>query len=273
MASFPSQAGTAENRDLGTARHWLIRAATLALAVTATSATSLACSVPKEMTRLSVPLVKFAAAVHDKVPLTIIALGSSSTAGAGASNPMKSYPARLQIELSSIWPNEKIQVINAGVGGQLANDMVARLDKDVLSKKPQLVIWQTGVNDAVRGVPIDAFKRTLAAGIERVVKAGSDIVLIDQQYYPKYEKLKNGPLYLTAIREVAQQYRVPVVQRYRIMKHLLDSRQFTTLTMLSPDQFHLNDTSYSCLGKLLAESLRGAATTTTVEPMLEGKRL
>ena len=59
------------------------------------------------------------------------------------------------------------------------------------------------------------------------------------------------------------------------MKHLLDSHQFTTLTMLSPDQFHLNDTSYDCLGKLLAESLRGAVTTTTttVEPVLDGKRL
>jgi acyl-CoA thioesterase I len=273
MASVSSQAAARKIRHLGTGNTWLTRAAALAAAITVTSVASLACTVPKEMTRLSAPLVKFSAALHDKVPLTIIALGSSSTAGAGASNPMNSYPARLQVELSTIWPNEKIQVINAGIGGQLAGDMVARLDKDVLSKKPQLVIWQTGVNDAVRGVPVDAFKKTLAAGIDRVLKAGSDIVLIDQQYYPKYEKLKNGPLYLTAIREVAQQYRVPVVQRYRIMKHLLDSQQFTTLTMLSPDQFHLNDTSYSCLGKLLAESLRGAATTTTVEPVLEGKRL
>jgi acyl-CoA thioesterase-1 len=174
----------------------------------------------------------------------------------------------------AILPDEKVQVINAGVGGQLASDMVARLDKDVLSKSPQLVIWQTGVNDAIRGVPLDAFRKTLITGIERVQKARIDLVLIDQQYYPKFDKLQNAQLYLAAIRDVAQQYRVPVVQRFRIMKHLLDSHQFTTMTMLSADQFHLNDTSYDCLGKLLAESLRGAAaTTTTVEPALNGKRL
>lgn len=226
------------------------------------------------MTRLSLPLAKFAAAVHDSAPLKIIALGSSSTAGAGASNSSKSYPARLQTELNRLWPDQKVSVINAGVNGQLASDMVARLDKDVVAKKPQLVIWQTGVNDAIRGVPIDAFRKTLATGIDRIQKARIDMVLIDQQYYPRFEKLKNGPLYLTAIREVAQQFRVPVVQRFRIMKHLLDSNQFTTMTMLSRDQFHLNDSSYECLGKLLAESLRGAAmTTTTVEPVSDGKRL
>lgn len=243
-------------------------------AATCIAAPALSCTVPKEMTRLSLPLTKFAAAVHDSAPLTIIALGSSSTAGAGASNATKAYPARLQAELNRIWPDQKVRVVNAGVNGQLASDMISRLDKDVLSKKPQLVIWQTGVNDAIRGIPIDVFKKSLATGIARVQKANTDIVLIDQQYYPKFDKVKNGPLYLAAIREIAQQYRVPVVQRFRIMKHLLDSRQFTTVTMLSPDQFHLNDMSYDCLGKLLAESLRGAATTTTtVEPVLDGKRL
>lgn len=237
------------------------------------------CTVPREMTKLSLPLPNLAAAVNDDVngnnaPLRIVAIGSSSTAGAGATSPTKSYPARLQLELSRLWPDEKIQVINAGVNGQLASDMVARLDKDVLAKSPQLVIWQTGVNDAIRGVPIDAFKKSLMAGIERVQRARIDLVMIDQQYYPKFDKLKNGAQYLTAIRDVAHQYRVPVVQRFRIMKHLLDSHQFTTMTMLSSDQFHLNDQSYDCLGKLLAESLRGAtATTTTVEPVLDGKKL
>jgi acyl-CoA thioesterase-1 len=220
------------------------------------------------------PLARFAAAAQDAAPLKIVALGSSSTAGAGASNQNKSYPARLQVELDQVWPSQHVRVVNAGINGHLASDMVARLDKDVLSQKPQLVIWQTGVNDAIRGVPIDAFRKVLAAGIERVHKANIDVLLIDQQYYPKFEKVKNGPLYIAAIREVAQQLRVPVLQRFSIMKHLIDSKQFSVAALLSADQFHLNDTSYQCLGKLLAESLRGAAaTTTTVEPASGGKRL
>lgn len=243
------------------------RALTCALGLTLTSlllapsaAQAGGCTAPVELIKLGAPLPKLMASVKTGEPLTIVALGSSSTSGAGASSRAFSYPARLEKELRTAWPKNDVRVINAGVGGQLAVHMVARIDKDVLSRKPQLVIWQTGVNDAIKGVPLEKFTALLRQGMDRFRQAGVDVVLIDQQYYPRFKKLKDGPLYLAAIRDVAGQYGVPVVQRFRIMQHLIDSAQFTTATMLSPDQFHLNDSSYGCLGHLLAESLRSAAT-------------
>jgi acyl-CoA thioesterase I len=217
------------------------------------------CTAPVELIKLQAPLPKLAASIKTNTPLTIVALGSSSTSGAGASSRAFSYPSRLEKELRAVWPNNDVHVVNAGVGGQLAVHMVARIDKDVLSRNPQLVIWQTGVNDAIKGVPLDKFTSQLRLGMDRFRKAGVDVVLIDQQYYPRFKKLKDGPLYLAAIRDVAAQYGVPMVQRFRIMQHLIDTAQFTTATLLSPDQFHLNDSSYGCLGHLLAESLRSAA--------------
>lgn len=214
---------------------------------------------PPELITLSAPLPKLLQAVHAGTPLTVVALGSSSTSGAGASSRAHSYPARLERELRAAWPKSDVRVINAGVGGQLASHMIARIDKDVLARKPQLVIWQTGVNDAIKGVPLDVFREQLRIGMDRFRKAGVDVVLIDQQYYPSFKKLKDGPLYLTAIREIAVQYGVPMVQRFRIMQHLIDSAQFTPATLLSEDQFHLNDRSYDCLSHLLAQSLRAAA--------------
>lgn len=213
-----------------------------------------------DLIKLQAPLPKLLAAVRTEVPLTIVALGSSSTSGAGASSSAHSYPARLEKELRAVWPKSGVRVINAGVGGQLARHMIARIDKDVLSRKPQLVIWQTGVNDAIKGVPLDKFTEQLRNGMDQFRRAGVDVVLIDQQYYPSFKKLKDGPLYMAAIRDVAAQYGAPVVQRFRIMQHLIDSAQFTTATLLSADQFHLNDRSYDCLGHLLAQSLRSAAT-------------
>ena len=218
------------------------------------------CTAPVELIKLQAPLPKLLAAVRTEAPLTIVALGSSSTSGAGASSSAHSYPARLEKELRTVWPKNAVRVINAGVGGQLARHMIVRIDKDVLSRKPQLVIWQTGVNDAIKGVPLDKFKDQLRNGMDQFRRAGVDVVLIDQQYYPSFKKLKDGPLYMAAIRDVATQYGAPVVQRFRIMQHLIDSAQFTTATLLSSDQFHLNDRSYDCLGHLLAQSLRSAAT-------------
>lgn len=220
-----------------------------------------ACTVPSDLSQFSAPLPHLAAAVRGGKPVTIVALGSSSTKGAGASNPAKSYPARLQDALHVAWPKQQVQVINAGINGQLATDMVARIDKDVVARKPQLVIWQTGVNDAIKNVPVDTFKLTLRAGVARLLQSGADVVLVDHQFYPRFETLKSGPAYLAAIREIAAEYKVPLVQRYRIMKYLVESHQFSVVTMLSADQFHLNDRSYDCLGKLLSEQLRRAADT------------
>lgn len=188
-----------------------------------------------------------------------MALGSSSTWGTGASSPAHSYPARLETELRAAWPTSDVRVINAGVAGQLARHMLARIDKDVAPHKPQLVLWQTGVNDAIRGVPIETYKQQLESGIERFRALGADVVLIDHQYYPRFAKLKNGPLYVSTMRDVASQRSVPVVRRFAIMQHLIESAQFTTATLLSSDQFHLNDRAYDCLGRLLARSLRSAA--------------
>lgn len=152
-----------------------------------------------------------------------------------------------------------MRVVNAGIAGQLARHMLARIDKDVAPHTPQLVIWQTGVNDAVRGVPIDTYRQQLRGGIERFRALGADVLLIDHQFYPRFAKLKNGPLYVSTMRDVAAQLGVPVVKRFAIMKHLIESAQFTTATLLAADQFHLNDRSYDCLGRLLAQSLRSAA--------------
>jgi len=228
--------------------------------------------VPRELVELHAPLPKLAGAFNAHEPIRIVALGSSSTWGSGATSPQRTYPARLEQELRASWPKGDVRVINAGVRGQLARDMVARIDRDVAPFAPQLVLWQTGVNDAIRGVAIDSYRQQLAAGIERLHGLKADVVLIDQQFYPGFAKLKNGPLYMSTLRDVAARYDVPVMQRFAIMKHLISSAQFTTASLLSPDQFHLNDRSYDCLGRLLAQSLRSAAAPPVHEQAADDKK-
>jgi acyl-CoA thioesterase I len=70
----------------------------------------------------------------------IVAIGSSSTTGAGASDPTHTYPARLAEELRLRWPRLTVRVINSGVGGETAEEMLARFERDVLPYSPQLFI-------------------------------------------------------------------------------------------------------------------------------------
>jgi acyl-CoA thioesterase I len=56
----------------------------------------------------------------------IVALGSSSTAGAGASSAEATYPSRLMAELARRFPTQSVIVHNRGIGGERAIDMLTR---------------------------------------------------------------------------------------------------------------------------------------------------
>jgi acyl-CoA thioesterase I len=215
------------------------------------------CEAPASLVRFNAPLPKFAAALAASEPVHIVALGSSSTQGIGASSPKFRYPVRLQAELQRRFPDSKITVDNLGIGGQLATDMLPRITKSVLPRHPTLVIWQTGVNDAMRHVDLEAFRRTVLRGIDRLQKNGIDVVLLDMQYFPRAEKVHDFARYLIAMRQIAEARKVPIVQRYAIMKHLVTSAQFTARQLLASDLFHPNDVTYGCLGRLMADALQG----------------
>ena len=99
---------------------------------------------------------RFLARLDQSRSLKIVAIGSSSTAGAGASAPGNAYPDQLEEDLARMFPGHVIDVVNAGANGQEVPDMLARLDKDVLALKPDLVIWQFGSNGLLRGRPCPA---------------------------------------------------------------------------------------------------------------------
>lgn len=216
------------------------------------------CRAPAEVLTLEAPLPVLCRAIAAGAPVRIVALGSSSTEGAGASSSAHTYPARLEAALRERFPGLDFAVANRGKGGQLLTDMMARLDTDALAGKPTLVILQTGVNDAIRNVDRARFEADLVAGIERIRAAGADLILLDQQYYPKAATVIGYKDFLQIVRQVGARYKVPVFRRYELMAHLVNSAQYKVEDLLSADLFHQNDTSYQCLGSTLADALKAS---------------
>src|SRR5579883_1944166 len=124
------------------------------------------CGIPPELTSLGAPLPRTAARLAAGGPLTIVAFGSSSTEGYGATRPEFSYPSRLAAVLQARFPAVPIRVVNRGVSGEVASQMLARLDRDVLAEKPDLVIWQLGTNAVLHerdpAVEIEVARRGIA---------------------------------------------------------------------------------------------------------------
>jgi lysophospholipase L1-like esterase len=235
-----------------------VAAALLVTAVPAIAQTPV-CETPANIVRLNSTLPRVAAKIAAGQPVTIVAIGSSSTAGAGASTPANSYPSRLQVFLSEQFPRQKFTVINRGVNGEEIKDMLTRFDSTVLSEKPDLVLWQLGTNSVLRDHPIDQ-GAAIREGINRIKQAGADVVLIDPQYAPKViAKVRCGDM-VKLIGATAKSENVQLFQRYELMRHWHDVGRMPFETFISADGLHLNDWSYNCWAKGLANAIAEAAT-------------
>ena len=199
-------------------------------------------------------------ALQETGALTIVALGSSTTEGSGASAHDKSYPAVLQAELRRRFPQAEINVINKGVGGQSAYDMLLRMEADVIEQKPSIVIWQTVVNDAIRDTGEDKVAKILRKGIRKVQAAGIDMVMMDLQWLPREERYPHYDDYRALLAKTTREHGVSVFPRHAMMKNWAKSKQFTSEELVGMDGLHMIDASYRCLAIRIADGIASALT-------------
>ncbi len=217
---------------------------------------------PDEMTRFKVTLPYTARAMRRGEALVIVAIGSSSTQGVGASDQAHTYPALLAEELQRRWPHLAVTVLNKGVGGERAKQMLARFTRDVLPYRPQLVIWQTGSNQVLTSEDVHGYEQTIREGIARLKEASMDVILMDPQYA---QRMLEHPLHKTivdTIGKVSTDLQVAVFQRFAVMRYWVTNGQYSIDDIITRDQLHMNDVSYHCIAHLLADSLASAALTT-----------
>lgn len=97
-----------------------------------------------------------------------------------------------------------IKPIPAGISGHKSNDMLARLDKDVISKKPDWMTVSCGVNDVwhgARGVPLEDYKKNMTEIVDKAQAAGIKVMIltatvIRETDTPENQKLKDYNVFL-----------------------------------------------------------------------------
>jgi len=216
------------------------------------------CDVPQELIRLDHPLTHVARKLALRQPLVIVAIGSSSTAGAGASAPAANYPSRLNEELSRRFPGQPIVVINRGVNGEEVGDMLRRFD-EAMAVKPDLVLWQLGTNSVIRNHPFNDHGAAIRVGLDKIRLTGADVVLIDPQYAPKVIAKPGVAAMVDLISLTAKQEDVDLFHRFAVMEHWASADHLGFETFVSPDGLHMNDWSYACMAKGLGLAIAEAA--------------
>lgn len=187
--------------------------------------------------------------------LTIVAIGSSSTLGVGASSSDAAWPARLEAELRRRLPQADITVANRGKLREPAVAMVKRMSADALTAKPDLVIWETGTAEAVRNIGAEPFAAALEDGAERILASGAELVLMTPQFSRETARLIGYQPYIEAMGNLSVRADVLIFPRYDVMRHLVETNQLQ-LEGLSPAQAAATaDRVYDCIARQVARVL------------------
>ncbi len=222
------------------------------------------CAAPTELTRLMNPLVRTGKRLSGGEPIKIIAIGSSSTAGAGASSDANTYPSRLATELSELYPYQAFTVINRGVNGDEARGMLARFEREVIAEKPDLVLWQVGTNSVLRDDPIAPAGTLISEGLKRLKATGADVILVDPQFAPKVLAKADAANMVDLLAHAAKAQHVDLFRRFAVMRHWRQESRIPFEVFISSDELHMNDWSYGCIAKLLASAIAEAASRSTL---------
>jgi hypothetical protein len=194
------------------------------------------CAVSSKLINLGAPLIRSGEAIAQGKALIILATGSSSTQGIGASSPALSYPSRLRRELQDTFPAIPIEVINRGRKGQDAGEELARLRQDLNDEHPDLVIWQVGTNALLRHESLPTDEGLIAQGVEEMKQQGVDVVLMDMQYAPRVLARDWGEMERT-IATVARREHVGYFRRFEIMREWHQAGESQRPALIGPEQW------------------------------------
>jgi hypothetical protein len=220
------------------------------------------CDVPGYLLFGDTALNRAGAAVKNQKRLNIAVFGTASSIVSGGGNN-KAYPARLEARLQSRLPGVAVEVKAIIRPRQTVAEMAGGLDSLLKEAKPDLVIWQAGTVDAMRGVETDTFRNELQDGVETLQNGGADVVLMNMQYSPRTESIIALSAYADNMRVVARDRDAPLFDRLAIMRHWSDTGVFDLYAATKNPA--MAERVHDCIGRALASMIIDAAQLGAVE--------
>lgn len=175
----------------------------------------------------------------------IIAMGDSITQAGG-------YLRVMDAVFAQQYPNLKIPgIVNVGIGGQKAEDMVKRFEKDVVSKKPAVVTINVGINDVWHRMDKPHDEEVLkeyARNVERMVKMAQNAkirvylvspTIIEED--PKAEGNVRLAKYIAAGKDIARRNKCEYVDLHALFLKAIEqnARKAKGKRFLTTDGVHM----------------------------------
>ncbi len=205
-------------------------------------------------------------ALQERRAARVLAIGSSSIVGVGASSPAATFTEQLEADLERAFKGADFDVIGSGMSGEKAAATATRIRSEALQFKPDLIVWQVGTNDGVAKVDQAVFAALLTTTLRWLATYRYDVVLVDPQYVSKFATDEHYRAIVRIITEIARREHVPLVHRYDAMEDL--ARRQINRSYMANDLFHLNDLGYKCMAEFAAQAIEAGVKQAVAEGTL-----
>ncbi|NSW56165.1 MAG: hypothetical protein HPY44_09130 [Armatimonadetes bacterium] len=189
---------------------------------------------------------------------TIVCFGDSITGVYYHTGGIRAYPEMLQLALSRQYPSAKVKVINAGISGNTTVQALARIERDVLAHKPQLVTVMFGMND-VTGVPPETYRQNLLEIAARCRGIGAEVMLCTPNSI--YDEDPRRPMaklaeYSGIVRAVAAEQGLPVVDFFAEYERIRKTDMRRWMLLMS-ETIHPSMHGHKLFAEMLAKAISG----------------
>lgn len=196
----------------------------------------------------------------------IVFLGDSITQGGGGP---KGYVTLIANKLKEKKADLGVQVVNAGISGNKVPDLVRRLQRDVIEKKPTIVFVYIGINDVwhgqtnpANGTSPERFQAGLKEVAGKLTASGAQVVLCTPSVIGE-KKGGANPLdakldeYSGITRKIASELKLPLCDlRKAFVEHLKDNNpEDKEAGILTGDGVHLIDAGNQLVADEMSKSL------------------
>ena len=174
---------------------------------------------------------------------SIVAMGDSITQAGG-------YLRNTDKALAQLYPDLKTpKIINKGISGQKAEDLITRFDNDVIKNKPAVVTICIGINDVWRrlGKPHDdnvlkAYRENVTKMVEKAQEAGIKVILLAPTVIEEKadsEGNKRLALYVAAMKDIAAEKKCGFVDLHGMFLEAIQKKPADKPKWLTSDNVHM----------------------------------
>lgn len=198
---------------------------------------------------------------------------------------MGGYHHNIALYYATRFPQEKIAVFNCGIGGNVAANVIARMDSDILVNKPNWAAVKLGMNDVrkdlytkeaaakpnvqqLRQDALDVYRKNYELIIQTLLQKNCRVILQTPSIYDETAALadvrlpgRNNALQIAAgyVKELGAKYKLPVVDYWTILNTLTQQVQSkdSTATLIGADRVHPGAVGHFIMAYAFLEATAG----------------